>query len=115
MQNRGVKIVPRDWLGNRFVADLVSRAVAHAAFQAAAGHPDAEPDLVVVASSADLVGAGLGEGGAAELGGEQHQGIVQHAALAQVFDADGNPVIETGSHRGNVSGTFFHLITRDAA
>ncbi len=33
--------------------------------------------------------------------------------LARVFDADGNPVPETGSRLGNVSGTFFHLITRD--
>ena len=33
------------------------------------------------------------------------------APLAEVFDADGNPVPETGSVRGHVSGTFFHLIT----
>ncbi len=33
--------------------------------------------------------------------------------LANVFDADGNPVPETGSIRGNVSGTFFHYITQD--
>ena len=32
------------------------------------------------------------------------------AALADVFDADGNSVAETGSFRGYVSGTFFHLI-----
>ena len=31
-------------------------------------------------------------------------------ALADVFDADGNPVEETGSRRGTVTGTFFHLI-----
>ncbi|QBF30349.1 cobyrinate a,c-diamide synthase [Thalassococcus sp. S3] len=37
------------------------------------------------------------------------------APLAQVADADGNPVPETGSRRGHVSGTFFHLITPDAA
>ena len=37
------------------------------------------------------------------------------APLAQVFDADGNPVPETGSHKGHVSGTFFHLITPEAA
>ncbi|AEI92654.1 cobyrinate a,c-diamide synthase [Roseobacter litoralis] len=37
------------------------------------------------------------------------------AALADVFDADGNPVPETGSLRGNVTGTFFHLITPEAA
>ncbi|MFK7882547.1 cobyrinate a,c-diamide synthase [Roseobacter sp.] len=35
------------------------------------------------------------------------------AALAKVADADGNPVPETGSYRGHVSGTFFHLITAE--
>ncbi len=35
------------------------------------------------------------------------------APLAQVADADGNPVPETGSHRGHVSGTFFHLISEE--
>lgn len=33
--------------------------------------------------------------------------------LADVFDADGNPVPETGSRRGHVTGTFFHLITAE--
>lgn len=37
------------------------------------------------------------------------------ASLAKVADADGNPVPETGSCRGNVTGTFFHLIAEDAA
>ncbi len=32
------------------------------------------------------------------------------APLAEVSDADGNPVPETGSRRGHVTGTFFHLI-----
>lgn len=36
------------------------------------------------------------------------------AALADVADADGGPVAETGSLRGNVTGTFFHLITAEA-
>ena len=31
--------------------------------------------------------------------------------LADVFDADGNTVIETGSVRGHVTGTFFHMIS----
>ncbi|QJF51893.1 cobyrinate a,c-diamide synthase [Roseobacter ponti] len=34
-------------------------------------------------------------------------------ALAEVADADGNPVPETGSRRGRVTGTFFHLITAE--
>lgn len=37
------------------------------------------------------------------------------APLARVADADGNPVPETGSHRGHVSGTFFHLIAEEPA
>ncbi|MEM1072845.1 MAG: cobyrinate a,c-diamide synthase [Pseudomonadota bacterium] len=37
------------------------------------------------------------------------------APLAQVFDADGGPVPETGSKRGLVSGTFFHLIAPETA
>ena len=32
------------------------------------------------------------------------------APLAEVLDAEGNPVPETGSINGNVTGTFFHLI-----
>ncbi|MBM3645841.1 MAG: cobyrinate a,c-diamide synthase [Alphaproteobacteria bacterium] len=36
------------------------------------------------------------------------------AALATVTDADGNPVPETGSRRGHVTGTFFHLIAGEA-
>lgn len=35
------------------------------------------------------------------------------SALAAVFDADGSPVAETGSRRGNVTGTFFHLIATE--
>lgn len=33
------------------------------------------------------------------------------APLAQVADADGNPVPETGSIKGHVTGTFFHMIS----
>ena len=36
-------------------------------------------------------------------------------AVSSAFDADGNPVVETGSVRGNVTGTFFHLITGEAS
>lgn len=36
------------------------------------------------------------------------------AQLAVMSDADGNPIQETGSCRGNVSGTFFHMIAASA-
>lgn len=37
------------------------------------------------------------------------------APLAQVCDADGNPVPETGSIKGHVTGTFFHMIAEAQA
>lgn len=54
--------------------------------------------------------------GAALRGHEFHYSTILEqpdAPLAQVFDADGNPVPETGSVRGHVTGTFFHLITAE--
>ncbi|MFL4470417.1 cobyrinate a,c-diamide synthase [Tateyamaria armeniaca] len=52
--------------------------------------------------------------GAALRGHEFHYSSIldqPDAPLAAVFDADGNPVAQTGSHNGHVTGTFFHLIT----
>jgi cobyrinic acid a,c-diamide synthase len=54
--------------------------------------------------------------GAALRGHEFHYSTIldqPDAPLAAVADADGNPVPETGSHRGQASGTFFHLITEE--
>jgi len=51
--------------------------------------------------------------GTALRGHEFHYSTIleeKDAPLAQVTDADGNPVPETGSKKGHVSGTFFHLI-----
>ena len=33
--------------------------------------------------------------------------------FVEVTDAQGKPVVETGSRRGHVSGTFFHAIARE--
>ncbi len=52
--------------------------------------------------------------GAALRGHEFHYTTIldePDAPLADVYDADGNPVPETGSRKGQVTGTFFHLIT----
>lgn len=54
------------------------------------------------------------EAGRALRGHEFHYSTIldePDAPLADVFDADGNPVPETGSIKGHVTGTFFHLIT----
>lgn len=55
--------------------------------------------------------------GAALRGHEFHYSTIldqPDTPLADVFDADGNPVPETGSRRGHVTGTFFHLIASEA-
>ena len=66
-----------------------------------------------------VLGAGMPgfDAGHALRGHEFHYSTIldePDAPLAQVFDADGNPVPETGSIKGNVTGTFFHLITGEA-
>jgi cobyrinic acid a,c-diamide synthase len=56
------------------------------------------------------------ESGARLRGHEFHYATIlsqPDAPLAIVQDANGADVTETGSHRGHVSGTFFHLITED--
>ena len=58
------------------------------------------------------------DAGAALRGHEFHYSTIldqPDAPLAAVADADGNAVPETGSRRGLVTGTFFHLITQDSA
>ncbi len=56
------------------------------------------------------------ESGSALRGHEFHYSSILEqpdAPLAAVADADGNPVPETGSRRGKVSGTFFHFISEE--
>ncbi|WP_333834133.1 cobyrinate a,c-diamide synthase [Rubrimonas sp.] len=56
--------------------------------------------------------------GAALRGHEFHYSTIlaqPDAPLAAVADADGEPVAETGSRRGQVTGTFFHLIAAESA
>ncbi len=51
--------------------------------------------------------------GASLTGHEFHYSTIldqPDAPLAHVTDAEGNPVPETGSYRGHVSGSFFHMI-----
>ena len=67
---------------DRVQADLVGRAVGHAALDAAAGHPDREAVGVVVAAV-----AALAHRRAAELAAPDHQRRVEQAAPLQVLAA----------------------------
>ncbi|HLH88311.1 MAG TPA: cobyrinate a,c-diamide synthase [Xanthobacteraceae bacterium] len=59
----------------------------------------------------------IGVAGARLRGHEFHHASMiesgNDAPLAEIRDAQGKPVEETGSRRGNVSGTFFHLIAQE--
>jgi cobyrinic acid a,c-diamide synthase len=61
-----------------------------------------------------LAACPLGAAGAAVRGHEfHHASLIERGAdepLAELSDAQGKPVTESGSRRGNVSGTFFHVI-----
>lgn len=68
---------------------------------------------------AELVAPMPGHGAGARLRGHEfhYSTILEQpdAPLARVFDAEGGIVAETGSRRGLVSGTFFHLIAQGHA
>jgi cobyrinic acid a,c-diamide synthase len=60
-----------------------------------------------------LTQAGGFAAGATLCGHEFHYSTIVEqpdAPLATVTDADGQPVASTGSHRGPVTGSFFHFI-----
>ncbi|MGL4395360.1 MAG: cobyrinate a,c-diamide synthase [Hyphomicrobium sp.] len=60
----------------------------------------------------------LGDVGARVVGHEFHYAtLIRHEgdALARCTDAAGRSMPETGSRRGSVTGTFFHVIDRDVA
>jgi cobyrinic acid a,c-diamide synthase len=60
----------------------------------------------------------LGPAGAAVRGHEFHYAqVIEPGAdepLAEIADGQGNPLGVSGGRRGNVTGTFFHVIARDA-
>src|SRR5262249_30211246 len=64
-----------------------------------------------------LAACPIGAAGARVRGHEfHHASLVERggdAPLAELRDAQGQPVAESGSRRGNVSGTFFHVIARE--
>ena len=62
-----------------------------AGFEAGAGEEAGEGELVVVAA---LGADALGEGGAAELGGDQQQGVLEESAFLEVLDQAGEGPIE---------------------
>src|SRR5262249_18752686 len=94
-EDSGVQIVNVDRMLDGTEAEIVGGAMNLAALDAAAGQPHAEA-IVVVVAAIDAAGVGarsrqLHRRSSAKLATPDHQRIVQHAALLQVFQetADG--------------------------
>ena len=80
VQHRGVHVVDGDDVFDGVVAKFVGGSVRRAAFRSAAGHPHREAFDVMVASAA------LCHGRAAEFAGPDHQRVLEHVSLLEVFD-----------------------------
>ena len=89
VEEGGVPVVDVHFVVHGFVAVVIGEAVVHAAFDAAAGHPEGEAFVVVVAS----VGA-LAVGGAAELATPDDEGVLEEVALFEVLKEAGDGLVE---------------------
>ena len=76
------------------VAEIVGRAVGHAALHAAAGEPDGERAAVMVAAHRGIAELALAEDGAAELRGEDHERVIQQAALLEILHERGCRLVD---------------------
>lgn len=88
VENGGVQIMDMDLLVNGGEAEFVGGAVGQATLDAAAGHPDAEAVMVVVASIASL-----GGGSSAKFTSPEYQGVFEQTALLQVHEQGGDRLI----------------------
>ena len=84
--HRGVQVVHVDRVLDDVVAELVGLTVDMAAFDAAAGHPEAEATRVVVAAVRVLGDLALAVSRAAEFAAPDHERVFQQAALLEVLD-----------------------------
>ena len=79
-----MQVVDVDRVLDGLVAELVGRAVGRAALDAAAGQPDGEAPVVVVAAHRRLAADQLDRRRAAELAAADHQRLVEQAAPLQI-------------------------------
>jgi hypothetical protein len=85
VKDGGVEVVHVDGIFGDVEAEVVGGAVGEAFFDAAAGHPDGEGTVVVIAA---VVGA-LRHGGAAEFAAPDDESVFEKAALLEVGDERG--------------------------
>ncbi len=83
VEHGGVEVVDIHGSFDREVAELVEHAVAHARAKASTGHPNGVAPRVMVA--ARFIVRSFGVWGAAKLGGEDDERVLQQAAAFQIL------------------------------
>ena len=81
VEHRGVEVAEVDWVLGDVVAEVVGAPVLDAGFDAGASEPDGEAAAVVIAAGVGVAESALAVNSTTELGKEQNQRIVEHAAL----------------------------------
>ena len=100
VHDRGLEVVNVDGLIDDVETEIVGGAVGHAAFDAAAGHPDGEGFTVVVAAVFVAVGLALRVGRAAEFAAPDDERLIEEAAWFEVLDQCGAGLIDVEGELG---------------
>lgn len=110
VEDGGLEIGHFDFVFDDVEAHFVGGADGDPTFDAAARHPHAESLGVVIAAHAATEGqTGLDHGGAAKFAAPDHQGVIEHAALFEVFDQGGAGLIGDAAVFRDISG---HIAVR---
>ena len=86
VQNRGVEVVDIHWIFHDVVTEVIGLAEGDAAFNATAGHPQAETAWVMVAPIVVFSQSTLRVDRASELAAPDHERLIEHASLFQILN-----------------------------
>lgn len=82
------------------VAEFVGRSVLHTGLDAASRHPEGERVLVVIATAGVRMFGALEHRGAAELAGEEDEGLVEEATHLEIAEKGADGAVDVGAELG---------------
>jgi hypothetical protein len=94
MEHGGAKITNMDRVSHNVVTVIIGNAVLKSPFDTSSSHPRGKASSVMVPSVIVLCECSLGVDRAAELAATNHQRVVQHASLFQIFYQASGRVID---------------------
>ncbi|SVE59913.1 uncharacterized protein METZ01_LOCUS512767, partial [marine metagenome] len=110
VQNGGVEFVEVHGITGDVVAEIIGGAMGDAGLDAAAGHPHTKIARVMVAAVVLASEFALTINRAAKFAAEDHQRVIEHAALFEVFDECGGRLINIHALVFDVGGKCAVLI-----